>query len=199
MYFYPRSPYGERRESQPLCGHPTKDFYPRSPYGERPPNTLRHCTTYLFLSTLSLRRATIVSGAGNNTIRISIHALLTESDGHQSSGNSIDTYFYPRSPYGERRHKKHLISQAEHISIHALLTESDYRAPPNNLMIQHFYPRSPYGERLRLYRRIIKSTYFYPRSPYGERRLVGMGRMNNHVISIHALLTESDPIPCDRR
>ena len=34
--------------------------------------------------------------------------------------------------------------------------------------------------------------HFYPRSPCGERRLVGVGGMNNHVISIHALLAESD-------
>ena len=44
------------------------------------PITFRHCTTYLFLSTLSLRRAT--SG---------------------TSRNLMDTlYFYPRSPCGER-------------------------------------------------------------------------------------------------
>ena len=79
-YFYPRSPCGERRfaisahcldggisihallaesdESQRPCARPTTYFYPRSPCGERPPITFRHCTTYLFLSTLSLRRAT---------------------------------------------------------------------------------------------------------------------------------------------
>ena len=37
-------------------------------------------TLIQFLSTLSLRRATIVGGAGNNAISISIHALLAESD-----------------------------------------------------------------------------------------------------------------------
>ena len=42
-----------------MSDHPhNTNFYPRSPCGERPPRTLRHCTTYLFLSTLSLRRAT---------------------------------------------------------------------------------------------------------------------------------------------
>ena len=56
-------------------------FYPRSPYGERPAKADRDLTNYIFLSTLSLRRAT--SGVW--------------MDG-QAAG-----YFYPRSPYGERR------------------------------------------------------------------------------------------------
>ena len=62
----------------PLLG--IKYFYPRSPCGER----LRHCTTYLncsrFLSTLSLRRATISARRGARESIISIHALLAESD-----------------------------------------------------------------------------------------------------------------------
>ena len=79
-HFYPRSPCGERLISEApssapyaisihallaesdgnKCSKGSNDsyFYPRSPCGERPPITLRHCTTYLFLSTLSLRRAT---------------------------------------------------------------------------------------------------------------------------------------------
>ena len=79
--FYPRSPCGERlniRQIQKIENgisihallaesdrafvslfYGRFYFYPRSPCGERPPRVLRHCTTYLFLSTLSLRRATI--------------------------------------------------------------------------------------------------------------------------------------------
>ena len=56
-----------------------------------------------FLSTLSLRRATnkwvIHDGAG----RISIHALLAESDNSQQEKNNGHENFYPRSPCGERR------------------------------------------------------------------------------------------------
>ena len=82
---------------------PSGHFYPRSPCGERPPKIFRHCTTYLFLSTLSLRRATarntsiagrITSFLSTLSLRratvgvaqgaiagdISIHALLAESD-----------------------------------------------------------------------------------------------------------------------
>ena len=56
--FYPRSPCGERQESQQLSGRPTRDFYPRSPCGERQHQWTRKDETQQFLSTLSLRRAT---------------------------------------------------------------------------------------------------------------------------------------------
>ena len=58
MYFYPRSPCGERpsKKYPPMCT--IKHFYPRSPCGERraPPYNLM--IQHKFLSTLSLRRAT---------------------------------------------------------------------------------------------------------------------------------------------
>ena len=101
-YFYPRSPCGER----PLCNVVVIDqchFYPRSPCGERHGPLLR-CGRYWhisihallaesdgklfagvfgevrFLSTLSLRRATINSSSTRQAWPISIHALLAESD-----------------------------------------------------------------------------------------------------------------------
>ena len=83
--------------------HLQTDFYPRSPCGERQtPNIFRHCTTYLFLSTLSLRRATYDTYAKVLRVNISIHALLAESDLN-----------LPSSPIDKN------------ISIHALLAESD--------------------------------------------------------------------------
>ena len=65
--------------------------------------TFRHCTTYLFLSTLSLRRATV-------------DEVLT---------NEEQTDFYPRSPCGERHSARPGTHQRDVISIHALLAESD--------------------------------------------------------------------------
>ena len=55
-------------------------FYPRSPCGERQIFHYRTHMLFLFLSTLSLRRAT--HNTKNNCIDccISIHALLAESD-----------------------------------------------------------------------------------------------------------------------
>ena len=79
LHFYPRSPCGERRVSS-VINNIIDDFYPRSPCGERPPITFRHCTTYLFLSTLSLRRAT----------KIPYQRKIDQKN------------FYPRSPCGER-------------------------------------------------------------------------------------------------
>ena len=57
LYFYPRSPYGERLFSPSVCMLPD-DFYPRSPYGERRERRVVYATKTVFLSTLSLRRAT---------------------------------------------------------------------------------------------------------------------------------------------
>ena len=126
----------------------SSNFYPRSPCGERrtiinsPPNepqflstlSLRRATLsqrsdiafyYRFLSTLSLRRATWDEQTVRRLIVISIHALLAESDGVCARRGRSQKYFYPRSPCGERRlytAKRTLVLQ---ISIHALLAESD--------------------------------------------------------------------------
>ena len=57
VYFYPRSPYGERPRALCMVG-PSAYFYPRSTYGERLLYISRLTTAQIFLSTLSLRRAT---------------------------------------------------------------------------------------------------------------------------------------------
>ena len=102
-----------------------KYFYPRSPCGERraPPYNLMIQHTFLstlslrratidsvidiinniiFLSTLSLRRATPATTGNNKHSMISIHALLAESDPMQANILKLYRYFYPRSPCGER-------------------------------------------------------------------------------------------------
>ena len=125
------------------------NFYPRSPCGERPERLVLRVrvvdisihallaesdascfgadgSVRKFLSTLSLRRATLFDGVLNSTFTISIHALLAESDcpaldrshlpavflstlslrratydSRQRKGRH--RYFYPRSPCGERQ------------------------------------------------------------------------------------------------
>ena len=123
-YFYPRSPCGERQFYLTLEGHKkqisihallaesdqgnqlqtsgNRHFYPRSPCGERriglvfmwwgvrflstlslrraTIQTLIQAMERLFLSTLSLRRATSLGLLGWLRVLISIHALLAESD-----------------------------------------------------------------------------------------------------------------------
>ena len=84
-YFYPRSPCGERLDWY-LMILEKKDFYPRSPCGERPPRLSRVVPTPIFLSTLSLRRATNnINSSVNTADQISIHALLAESDSFRPS------------------------------------------------------------------------------------------------------------------
>ena len=147
----------------------------------------------IFLSTLSLRRATEQEIIPEEVeTYISIHALLAESDVGASQGADI-----------------------EHISIHALLAESDLmmlsmvaipiiflstlslrRATPALYQLydtyaflstlslrratapnrrpyhcnRNFYPRSPCGERHSLpLNYVTNRRHFYPRSPCGER------------------------------
>ena len=56
--FYPRSPCGERPAEVGGSNQTIINFYPRSPCGERPYTMTTTICTVLFLSTLSLRRAT---------------------------------------------------------------------------------------------------------------------------------------------
>ena len=102
--FYPRSPCGERRACRRSGEHGSRNFYPRSPCGERRYTNTWSATTPLFLSTLSLRRAT-----------------LCTKTAHVGNCN-----FYPRSPCGERLTPKIPACSTSAISIHALLAESDF-------------------------------------------------------------------------
>ena len=148
-YFYPRSPYGERRLG-PRDGQGLGlNFYPRSPYGERPdtrpPNLSSISISIHALLTESdvflLRKITI-------TVDISIHALLTESDPLrayllQSQFISIHALLTESDTYPISVFVRVVIS------IHALLTESDNFRHSIKCAICNFYPRSPYGERPR--------------------------------------------------
>ena len=79
------------------------------------------------------------------------------------------------------------------ISIHALLAESDWAAITLLEVLAYFYPRSPCGERPgQDYLLCCKWSDFYPRSPCGERLACPIWNPAGKVISIHALLAESD-------
>ena len=151
---------------------PSYNFYPRSPCGERRMFASLFCGVFLFLSTLSLRRATSALLAIHAESHISIHALLAESDFLILSYEKATKNFYPRSPCGERPDDLGDRLGNYCISIHALLAESDpyltnyhftgilflstlslRRATTTHARIAytapHFYPRSPCGERLK--------------------------------------------------
>ena len=123
-------------------------FYPRSPCGERHGFLRGLPKEHLFLSTLSLRRATTKNhsqfiridisihallaesdklwDAPAMPTQISIHALLAESDDQQPHHPNQTKNFYPRSPCGERPQTMPASSIINTISIHALLAESDW-------------------------------------------------------------------------
>ena len=88
--------------------------------------TYRQGEKQAFLSTLSLRRATAHYDNYNLHCVISIHALLAESDYQILDDMSGATsHFYPRSPCGERPAELTTLVNKLFISIHALLAESD--------------------------------------------------------------------------
>ena len=122
-----------------------------------------------FLSTLSLRRATLQMLPGPQISTISIHALLAESD--PTTVQNIELGY---------------------ISIHALLAESDLAEVFKLWRESHFYPRSPCGERPPLADgaqpdATFLSTLSLRRATPGLRAAHSATR-----ISIHALLAESD-------
>ena len=104
LHFYPRSPCGERQLDELCRMMGIKHFYPRSPCGER----------------------RLLHGSESKGIKISIHALLAESDNPPSITPTASRNFYPRSPCGERPVKGKPASPVIGISIHALLAESDF-------------------------------------------------------------------------
>ena len=176
----------------------------------------------IFLSTLSLRRATLQFGYSWQSTSISIHALLAESDQNAAKGEdkpitflstlslrratgcradapTAGAYFYPRSPCGER----HCIAAATFSSITHFYPRSPCgeRRPARQQRTsgRHFYPRSPCGERLRCHFSVSSLLNFYPRSPCGERPCIGLASGRYNQISIHALLAESDALAHIRR
>ncbi len=144
-------------------------FYPRSPCGERPGKVRVVEPGFVFLSTLSLRRATSGHPETRPSYAISIHALLAESDRCKFSWND-----------------------GKIISIHALLAESDHPKMSDHHHNTNFYPRSPCGERPSNFKHTQPAEHFYPRSPCGERQTVTPIQAPPSYISIHALLAESD-------
>ena len=150
-------------------------------------------TSYGFLSTLSLRRATR----------------------HIDGSPAAVCNFYPRSPCGERPTIPPRASSvftflstlslrratgftfcargAGSISIHALLAESDGIQPQRAVLVAPFLSTlSLRRATCRFLRFYSPKLYFYPRSPCGERHGRKVYPYNHATISIHALLAESD-------
>ena len=150
-----------------------------------------------FLSTLSLRRAT------GRRIAVLQHGVFLSTLSLRRATNTgqpvrgLPSYFYPRSPCGERPIFAPLKWQKTAISIHALLAESDRfalrvcvafaqflstlslrRATYTNcvgfLHFGDFYPRSPCGERLWTGRDLVQRFLFL--STLSLRRATHLGQ-----------------------
>ena len=148
------------------------NFYPRSPCGERP----------LLLMAHPVGR------------KISIHALLAESDCWNSSSRLLRQYFYPRSPCGERlvfvgffmaqnlflstlSLRRATTAFSMYGALPAFLSTLSLRRATELVLslleqLRHFYPRSPCGERPPRCGWFQFVHYFYPRSPCGERHVI---------------------------
>ena len=195
---------------QPSHGY----FYPRSPCGERLTILLITVTTLLFLSTLSLRRAT-TSGATyliflaflstlslrrateqqlwqNINTYISIHALLAESDISQLQCIHGRKHFYPRSPCGERLFRQNYECFEWIISIHALLAESDgWSLNINGAMKISIHALLAESDRIKFKLDFVNQEFL---STLSLRRATDCVQycIRAREISIHALLAESD-------
>ena len=167
-------------------------FYPRSPCGERLVVTAFDFFKFRFLSTLSLRRATLNQVCITSTVKYFYPRSPCGERLAHFNYNVVAPNFYPRSPCGERLENKSILASICIISIHALLAESDSITCATSRVTRNFYPRSPCGERPVKLVTIALTLYFYPRSPCGERRPIIKHDLNNVNISIHALLAESD-------
>ena len=213
--FYPRSPCGERRWT--LQNH--QDTSPISIHAllaESDVSFMLYDTSSLiFLSTLSLRRATrkavttrgnyryfyprspcgerhlrVVDGSKSSII--SIHALLAESDGGFALAHLFQLSISIHALLAESDRNFAGNAAAIGISIHALLAESDLlTVVPNGQYKISIHALLAESDRQR------KEDYkapvnFYPRSPCGERPPDDTDNATGKQISIHALLAESD-------
>ena len=168
-------------------------FYPRSPCGERHCSQKTQEESTIFLSTLSLRRATKSWLSCRAVLLISIHALLAESDLRRLATRARLSNFYPRSPCGERQEgaKAYMVaagflstlslrratrrcSQWQHLPCRFLSTLSLRRA--TKCQTWDVFLQKLFLSTLSLRRATIRDTKhphkqrnFYPRSPCGER------------------------------
>ena len=130
------------------------------------------CIVLRFLSTLSLRRATIMQTkivTGYVYIFLSTLSLRRATSLTLIIGFLAGVFLSTLSLRRATPEKSESLT-TYFISIHALLAESDHPKTSNH----------PHN------------TNFYPRSPCGERLLTEINKLATGQISIHALLAESD-------
>ena len=127
----------------------------------------------IFLSTLSLRRA-------------------TSPDGRRICNRP---YFYPRSPCGERPALYCVFSALAPISIHALLAESDVKLQLYFINQKQFLSTLSLRRATAFFSFIVIDGEISIHALLAESDIVGTSQVFQRIaISIHALLAESDTI-----
>ena len=149
-------------------------FYPRSPCGERPVIFVIIVHDLIFLSTLSLRRATPRRLATVDSAQVFLSTLSLRRATRGCRWHSLrNNDFYPRSPCGERQSCARRASMDTHFYPRSPCGERHY-ASVCGAETHYFYPRPPCGERPQTPIGIsIGRRYFYPRPPCGERHCAG--------------------------
>ena len=130
---------------------------------------IKFTTPMLFLSTLSLRRAT-------KSNKLAEQKLVFLSTLSLRRATNSETQADP----------------AKSISIHALLAESDRWNSTERPKESHFYPRSPCGERLDTIPETLVPRQFLSTLSLRRATTYRNNKTTQHAISIHALLAESD-------
>ena len=146
---------------------------------------------------------------------ISIHALLAESDNVKVRVICTSINFYPRSPCGERHApNRRPCPRSRNFYPRSPCGERRCYSFRHSASGWYFYPRSPCGERHQEWSGSQQPRDFYPRSPCGERHITIITictalkflstlslrratkrlwqKLAEAIISIHALLAESD-------
>ena len=148
---------------------------------------------FVFLSTLSLRRATTVSKPSRPKEQFLSTLSLRRATAEIAKRSAAERNFYPRSPCGERQN-----GGISHIILSIFLSTLSLRRATSGCSAFCWLPPL-FLSTLSLRRATVTSmtastwqAYFYPRSPCGERRGHGYTGHRRVLISIHALLAESD-------
>ena len=233
--FYPRSPCGERPRYTPSSSR-SSNFYPRSPCGERLTWYQLTPVRITFLSTFPLRGTSYGSREAalgyvsflstfplRGTSPLSRYCRPPEEflSTFPLRGTSLritlyfvcPSYFYPRSPCGERPGVNHAVPvHTQEISIHVPLA-GNVRTLPGVIAVRvEFLSTFPLrgtsrrcpvriqarlsflstfplrGTSIRTSRPRPARAYFYPRSPCGERLPGSRLRPPRRSISIHVPL-----------
>ena len=129
----------------------------------------------IFLSTLSLRRATymdLLLRCDYTRFLSTLSLRRATRPRYSFAPRFVD--FYPRSPCGERLALARQLHGTLRISIHALLAESDSQNAHLSQTLYLFLSTLSLRRATPLLMSSCVSTrYFYPRSPCGERPQMG--------------------------